>query len=132
MKGVSMTKAGVVVLLGLWAAVALAAAEWKAPTSAKTLKAPASTPNSAKLGAALFQENCVICHGKTGKGDGEAAQAMNPRPKALTDRAVQAQTDGELFWKISEGREAMPGWKSMSEKDRWSLVQYLRLLPGKK
>ncbi|RPI05209.1 MAG: cytochrome c, partial [Zetaproteobacteria bacterium] len=85
-----------------------------------------------KLGQALFQENCVICHGKTGKGDGEAAAAMKPPPRSLADKAVQAQTDGELFWKISEGREAMPGWKSISEKERWSLVHFIRTLAGTK
>jgi len=57
---------------------------------------------------------------------------MNPRPKPLGDKAVQAQTDGELFWKISEGREAMPGWKSISEKERWALVHHIRSLAGKK
>ncbi len=120
------------VLLGLWVSMAVAATEWKAPASAKSLKNPGDTASSVKLGQALFQENCVICHGKAGKGDGEAAKAMNPRPKSLIDRSVQAQADGELFWKISEGREAMPGWKSLSEKERWSLVQYLRALPAKK
>lgn len=119
-------------LLGLWASTAIAATGWEAPASAKALKSPGDKASNVKLGQALFQENCVICHGKAGKGDGEAAKAMSPRPKSLIDRSVQAQTDGELFWKISEGREAMPGWKSLSEKERWSLVQYIRALPGKK
>jgi len=26
----------------------------------------------------------------------------------------------------------MPGWKSISEKERWSLVHYIRALPQKK
>ena len=113
-------------------ALAWAASEWKAPANTKAAKNPVDRVSGAKLGQALFQENCVICHGKVGKGDGEAAAAMNPRPKSLADKAVQAQTDGELFWKISEGREAMPGWKSISEKERWSLVHYVRALAGKK
>ncbi len=37
-----------------------------------------------------------------------------------------------VVWAISEGREAMPGWKSNSEKERWSLVHYIRALAGKK
>lgn len=112
--------------------MAWAASEWKAPDSAKTVKNPVEKATGLKLGEPLFRENCVICHGKAGKGDGEAAAAMKPRPKSLQDKAVQAQTDGELFWKISEGREAMPGWKSISEKERWSLVHYIRTLAGKK
>jgi mono/diheme cytochrome c family protein len=112
---------------GAWAAT-----EWKAPASAKVLMAPVANANSVRLGQALFQENCAICHGKTGKGDGEASRAMNPRPRSLGDRGVQMQTDGELFWKISEGRAVMPGWKSISEKERWALVQHLRSLGEKK
>ena len=107
------------------------AVEWKAPASAKATKNPVDKAAGVKLGEALFRENCVICHGKAGKGDGEAAAAMKPRPKSLVDKTVQAQTDGELFWKISEGRDAMPGWKSISEKERWSLVSYIRVLAEK-
>ncbi len=106
--------------------------EWKAPAAAIATKNPVEKAGALKLGQALFQENCVICHGKTGKGDGEAAAAMKPPPRSLADKAVQAQTDGELFWKISEGREAMPGWKSISEKERWSLVHFIRTLAGTK
>jgi mono/diheme cytochrome c family protein len=113
----------------VWAS---AASEWKAPAAARATKNPVDKASGVKLGQVLFQENCVICHGKAGKGDGEAAAAMKPRPKSLIDRTVQAQTDGELFWKISEGREAMPGWKSIAEKERWSLVHYLRALAEKK
>jgi mono/diheme cytochrome c family protein len=129
-----MTK-GILVAVGIvfmGGALALAASEWKAPATAKAAKNPADKVNGIKLGQALFQENCVICHGKAGKGDGEAAAAMNPRPKSLADKTVQAQTDGELFWKISEGREAMPGWKSLPEKERWSLVHYIRSLAARK
>ena len=120
---------GILVMGGVvWAGTA----EWKAPASAKATKNPVDKVTGVKLGEPLFRENCVICHGKAGKGDGEAAAAMKPRPRSLTDKSVQAQTDGELFWKISEGREAMPGWKSISEKERWSLVHYIRALPQKK
>lgn len=119
-----------IVLIG--AAVWAGSTEWKAPASAKAVKNPVDAALGGKLGQGLFRENCVICHGKAGKGDGEAAAAMKPRPTSLIDRSVQAQTDGELFWKISEGREGMPGWKSISEKERWSLVHYIRALAEKK
>jgi mono/diheme cytochrome c family protein len=41
---------------------------------------------------------------------------------------VQSETDGELFWKISTGRGAMPPWKHLPEKDRWEIVNYIRTL----
>jgi mono/diheme cytochrome c family protein len=41
---------------------------------------------------------------------------------------VQAETDGELFYKISEGREDMPAFKKKipDEEDRWSVVNFTR------
>ena len=65
-----------------------------------------------------------------GKGDGEAAAAMKPRPKSLIDRTVQAQTDGELFWKITNGKAdgKMPSFSRLPELQRWQLVLYLRAL----
>ncbi len=121
---------GIILLSG--GVSAWGASVWNAPAMTKATKNPVDNVSGVKVGQALFQENCVICHGKAGRGDGEAAAAMNPRPRSLADKAVQAQTDGELFWKISEGREAMPGWKSLPEKERWSLVHYIRSLAGKK
>jgi hypothetical protein len=41
---------------------------------------------------------------------------------------VQGQTDGELFWKISNGRGAMPPWKHLPEMERWRIVNYIRYL----
>jgi mono/diheme cytochrome c family protein len=127
-----MKRAIVTVAMLVWVSMAMAAVEWKAPASAKAIKNPVEKASGLKVGQSLFQENCVICHGKGGKGDGEAAAAMNPKPKSLISQAVQSQTDGEIFWKISEGRDAMPPWKNLSEKERWSLVIYLRSLAGKK
>ncbi len=130
-----MTGKKALVVIGLvlmGGAVWAGGAAWKAPASVGATKNPVDKATGVRLGEALFRENCVICHGKAGKGDGEAAAAMKPRPRSLVDKGVQAQTDGELLWKISEGRGAMPGWKSISEKERWSLVHYVRALAQKK
>jgi mono/diheme cytochrome c family protein len=41
---------------------------------------------------------------------------------------MRAMTDGEIFWKISNGRGPMPAWGQIPEKDRWGLVDYIRTL----
>jgi mono/diheme cytochrome c family protein len=45
---------------------------------------------------------------------------------------VQAQTDGELFGKVSKRKGAMPAWKSLlSNEDRWRLVALVRTFQGR-
>jgi len=48
-----------------------------------------------------------------------------------TSKKVQSESDGEIFWKITTGHNAMPSWKHLSEQDRWALVRYIRSLGGK-
>ncbi len=79
-------------------------------------------------GKKLAETNCVSCHGASGKGDGPAAAALTPKPADWTSAKVQGESDGELFWKISNGRGPMPPWKHLSEKDRWDLVSYVKSL----
>jgi mono/diheme cytochrome c family protein len=103
--------------------------EWKAPADAKALKNPVKGTGSAKKNV---ETNCVSCHGPGGKGDGPAAAALPPpKPANWTSAKVQGESDGELFWKISNGRGAMPPWKHLPEKDRWEIVNYIRTLKGK-
>jgi mono/diheme cytochrome c family protein len=105
---------------GVWAQ-----GEWKAPGEEKAKKNPVKGVGSAKK---TVETNCVPCHGASGKGDGPAAAALPTKPADWTSAKVQAETDGELFWKISNGRGPMPPWKSLPEKDRWEVVNYIRTL----
>ena len=50
--------------------------------AAFSLTTTAQTPDSD--GAALYQQRCASCHGKTGRGDGEYAGLLNPRPRDFT------------------------------------------------
>jgi mono/diheme cytochrome c family protein len=108
---------------------AWAQGEWKAPADAKAMKNPVKGVGNAKKNV---ETNCVTCHGPGGKGDGAAAAALPPpKPADWTSSKVASESDGELFWKITNGRGAMPPWKHLPEKDRWEIVNYIRTLHKK-
>jgi mono/diheme cytochrome c family protein len=125
-KMVAVALATAVLVTGAGVAAVSAQGEWQAPADAKNLKNPVKGVGNAKK---TIETNCVTCHGPGGKGDGPAAVALPPpKPADWTSARVQAMTDGELFWKISNGRGAMPPWKHLPEKDRWEIVNYIRTL----
>ncbi|PJB12968.1 MAG: cytochrome c class I [Flavobacteriales bacterium CG_4_9_14_3_um_filter_40_17] len=105
---------------------------WKAPDSAKSIKNPVEAGKqivSGKKGKKVFQTNCIICHGETGVGNGPGGKSINPKPADLTSAKVQSQTDGEIFWKITNGRGPMIKWEPViPEAQRWDLVNYIRSL----
>ena len=122
---------GAVVALGP-SAPALAQGAWEAPAAEKAKKNPLpADATTVAQGKKVAEVNCVSCHGAKGKGDGAAAAALNPKPADWTSKKVQAESDGEIFWKLSTGRGAMPSWKFLPENDRWALVRYIRSLGGK-
>lgn len=127
----SLNKILIALLLFSGVVTANAQSTWKAPASAKTIKSPCAG-NAVDLKAAkkIFTEMCVICHGNKGKGDGIAAATLNPKPANYTSKTVQDQTDGELFWKITNGNAptaAMAAYKDiLTETQRWQLVAYIR------
>lgn len=45
-------------------------------------------------GRALFAENCAVCHGDTGRGDGPAAEGLQPPPSDLT---LLSRRNGGVF-----------------------------------
>lgn len=102
---------------------------WTAPESAKAMKNPvkADAASLAK-GQELYRANCATCHGNKGEGDGPMAKRLKVKPASIKS-AIKGQTDGELFWKISEGKPPMPPFKSsLKEADRWAIVNYIRSL----
>jgi len=104
--------------------------DWIAPEFANTLDNPFKGDKvSIKEGKKLFNTICFACHGIGGKGDGVAAAGLNKPPADLTSSMVQQQSDGALFWKISEGNPPMLSFKSsLSEEQRWKIINYVRQL----
>ena len=106
---------------------------WEAPETARKVENPVKvTPQGLKVASQLFQENSDPCHGATVAGNGHASTGLTPKPANFTDAKLMSKaTDGELFWKMSTGRGAMPSWAQLSETQRWQLVNYLRTLSQK-
>ena len=102
---------------------------WIVPEEAKRVVNPIK-PSQANLPAAqkLYLDKCAECHGDSGNGDGGQGKSYDPRPTNFTDAAhMNSVSDGELFYKISEGHRPMPGFKKRyTEEQRWQLVLFLR------
>ncbi len=93
-----------------------------------------ATPESVGRGHNLYLANCAACHGLTGIGDGLTAAGMLPGPGDLRT-SVPDRSDGSLAYLIATGTVAtrMPAFSiTLSDHDRWDLVNYLRATwPGR-
>ncbi|HSF14203.1 MAG TPA: cytochrome c [Vicinamibacteria bacterium] len=104
---------------------------WEVPDEAKAVENPVeNTPEALSAGAELFKKHCVMCHGESGKGDGPATQFIKPAPPDVTTADARNRlTDGEIFYKMTVGKQPMPPMnRKMSETERWQVVHYLRSL----
>jgi mono/diheme cytochrome c family protein len=104
---------------------------WPVPDAAKNKKnTVAANAESIADGKTLWSTHCKSCHGAKGLGDGPKAPQLKTEPGDFSKSDVQGQTDGSLFYKISQGRDDMPGFKSKipDQDDVWSLVNYMRTL----
>ena len=91
---------------------------WMAPEAFQSMENPvAKTADSIQQGKALFAEHCASCHGAFGEGDGPAAAQLTPKPANLREMADQ-HPDGDFFWKIAQGRGAMPAWKGVLTEEQ--------------
>lgn len=104
--------------------------EWKSPSRAAKKKNPIPLDDkSADLGRKVYVKECLSCHGDKGKGDGPSAKDLETKPGDLSDAKLWDQSDGALFWKVTEGRKPMPGFeKTLKEEERWHVVNYMRTL----
>lgn len=136
-RGVSALRAALLVLclmaLGAIQNNTFGQTAWKAPANADAYKNPYAGKTAATAaGKVLYGQMCAICHGDKGKGDGLAGMTLNPRPANFKKSEIQAQPDGAIYWKITEGRAPMATYKdALTEEQRWQLVNYIRQLGSK-
>jgi len=106
-------------------------AHWSAPPEAAKRANPIPRDQeSIARGKELFQTHCAVCHGPEGRGDGPAAARLNPKPPNLV-KMFGHHTDGDIAWKIENGRGAMPAWKGkLKQMEIWNLTNFIQALPS--
>ncbi|MDV9033713.1 FTR1 family protein [Pseudomonas sp. RAC1] len=91
-------------------------------------QAPVITPDPAR-GASLYAQNCAICHGDTGAGDGPAGVGLEPAPANL--RNVERLDQLSLFDLYNtlglgiEGTEMPSFADQLDERQRWDVAAYI-------
>lgn len=91
-------------------------------------QAPVITPDPAR-GAALYAQNCAICHGDTGAGDGPAGVGLEPAPANLRDSARLDQLSlFDLYNTLALGIDGteMPSFADqLDERQRWDVAAHI-------
>ena len=104
---------------------------WVVPDNFKNMKNPvSSSAQSLADGKTLYGTHCKSCHGAKGLGDGSKAPQLKTEPGDFSKADFQAQSDGSIFYKVSEGRDDMPSFKKKipEKEDIWNIVVYVRSL----
>jgi mono/diheme cytochrome c family protein len=89
----------------------------------------ADDPEVFSKGKALFENNCLMCHGSGGGGDGPLAVKGVPTVSLLTDK-TRAMKDGQLFHVLTLGQgQNMASYAAqLSERERWLVIGHIRKL----
>lgn len=90
------------------AGATMAAARDAGTTGGTTASAAGISPADQKAADEIFSQRCVTCHGPRGAGDGPAAAALNPKPRAFGDPNWQKSvTDEHIEKVIAQGGPAV-------------------------
>ncbi len=109
---------------------AAAAAADSGPIDIASVKDPwVSSPLMISRGHQLFVQNCQMCHGAEGKGDGPAGMALNPKPRNFVEgKWKKGGTRLGLMGVLYSGLppSSMQSYKHLPVSDRWALVHFVR------
>ncbi|HLG94285.1 MAG TPA: c-type cytochrome, partial [candidate division Zixibacteria bacterium] len=89
------------------------------------------TPELVAQGKMLYAVNCASCHGPTGKGDGDRAPELNPRPRNYaTEKFKFGNSPGQLWNTLKAGSPgtAMASFELLPPQDRIAIIHYVRTL----
>lgn len=80
-----------------------------------------------------FHGMCRLCHGAPSYQPNEFAKGLYPQPPDLASRNVQAKSDEEIYWTISNGIKmtGMPSFgETHNERTVVGMLKIVRTLPG--
>ena len=109
---------------------------------AATLRNPyagGATPAVLARGKVQYDNNCTVCHGPAGAGDGTVVQQARgadgkmygrfPGAPAINNAIAAGRSDGYLYGVVVAGRGLMPPYGArITHLDRWAVVEYVRSL----
>lgn len=87
-------------------------------------------------GKQIYSQNCAMCHGAAGGGDGVAGASLNPKPRNLVEGKWKYGGDRLGLMHVLE--VGSPGTSMQSYKDslkvnqRWALVHFIRSITKNK
>ncbi|MEX5572325.1 cytochrome c/FTR1 family iron permease [Pseudomonas lijiangensis] len=91
-------------------------------------QAPIITPDPAR-GAPLYAQNCSVCHGDTGAGDGPAGIGLEPAPSDLRDASrLDRLSLYDLYNTLGLGISGtdMPAFADqLDDRQRWDIATYI-------
>ena len=121
--GMRVSGAGAVLI-----ALVFAVTAWQAEDELLLENPSADDPQALVRGAAIYEGNCVACHGIGGAGDGPLSAALDPPPADLVYH-VPLHTETETYLFIADGfpGSGMPAWgDELSSEEIWDVVNFLR------
>ncbi len=86
-------------------------------------------------GKKVYGNNCAVCHGPNGAGDGAAGAALNPPPRNLIEGKWKQGGDSIAHFKTLQNGIAgtsMASFAHLPAVDRWALVQFIHSITQNK
>lgn len=84
-------------------------------------------------GKKVYANNCTVCHGATGEGNGPAGMGLNPPPRNLVAADAKWKKGADsinIYTTLEKGLAgtSMAAFGHLPAVDRWALTQYVRSL----
>jgi len=93
------------------------------------------------LGRPIYEQNCAVCHGPNGDGDGKEAHRIENKPTDFTRGEFKFKStypgslpfSSDLYHSITNGIRgtAMLAQLHLTDEERWAVVEYIKTFSGR-